>query len=311
MEALKRIPKYFTRDFQDWETFELFKKAIYVFLFVNTIILLPIATEMYDFHGMADFRPWSLDVPWYKQFSFAVTNILSHPAANTRPWIIWFFIGGQLIFLTLGFFNRIPKISAVMIYFFTANLFLKGSLMLTAGEVLIYILLIYMAFIQFSKRKTVDKVDEITFTPLQNILNNTFFLACKIQVCYLYFFSTVYKLYDEYWTGGEALLYVSRIEHYQNAPFAFLFSDNPTVAMVATYFALAYQLLFPILVWTNKLKTPLLITGVIFHLGIAFGMGIFGFGIIMCLTYLMFLNKSQTRWIRKKLKMSEVKSSIV
>ncbi|MCH2235339.1 MAG: HTTM domain-containing protein [Crocinitomicaceae bacterium] len=311
MEALKRIPAYFTRDFQDWETFELFKNTLYVFLFVNTLILMPIATEMYDFHGMADFRPWNLEIPWYKQFSFAITNILSHPATNTRPWIIWFFIGGQLLFLALGFFNRIPRISAVMIYFFTANLFLKGSMMLTGGEVLIYILLVYMAFIQFTSRKLKEGGAELSFSPIQNLLNNTFFLACKIQVCYLYFFSTVYKLYDEHWIGGDALMYVSRIEHYQNAPFAFVFSDNPTVAMIATYFALAYQLCFPVLVWTNKLKTPLLIVGVIFHLGIAFGMGIFGFGIIMCLTYLMFLNKSHTLWIRKKLRMPPVKSSSV
>ena len=130
-------------------------------------------------------------------------------------------------------------------------------------------------------------------SPIQNIINNTVYYALLIQVCILYFFSTFFKLYDVNWTSGNALLYVSEIPFYSTGWFHKATHLSTFTSKLATFSVLFYQGLFPIVIWLKKLKIPFLIFGVIVHLGIAFGMGIFTFGIVMIITYLLFLDSAQ------------------
>lgn len=298
---MNRIPNYFIKDFKEWNTVDLFRKVLYVFLILNTLSLLPIAFEIWGYDGISGSRGWNFEIPVFKQFSYAITNVLSHPATSSRSWIYWLMIIGQLSFLILGLFNKFPKLSSVAVYFFTVNLFLKGAIMFTGGEVLVNLLLFYLMFIQYS-----DKIGEkIRFTPIQNILNNTFFLIARIQLCVVYFFSSLYKWLDPNWYEGKAMMYISEIDGYSSSLASWIFNDNLTLSIIATYFTLIYQSLFPVLVWFKSIKRYYLVFGVIFHLAIAFGMGIFTFGVIMCLVYILFLNEEDVIWLRKKLRFKE------
>jgi hypothetical protein len=270
---MKRLTSYFIKDFGHWEKVEFFKRALYIFLFFNTLSLLPIANDLFGYNGLVGSRGFS----WIGTDAFL--NLLSHPANNLRPWIFWIFISGQLLFLSLGFFRIKPVLSSVAIYFFTVNLFTKAGLYFTGGEVLVNIILFYLIFIQKNKHNSV----------LQNTINNTFYIILLIQICVLYFFSSFWKLYDENWTSGMALQYISKINYYSSNWMGNLF-NNDLISKMATYGVLIYQATFPIFVWFKKVKIPFLILGVLIHLLISFGMGIFTFGIIMILTYILFLD---------------------
>ena len=209
-------------------------------------------------------------------------NILSHPVAYSRPYIPWLFVIGQLTALFFGYFKILPKMSAFAVYFFTANILSKGGLFFTGGEVLICILLFYMIFIN----------EDSEDNSMQNTINNTAFYAMLVQICILYFFSTFFKLYDTKWTSGNALLYVSEIPFYSSNWFSELTHYFPTVTKISTIAVLVYQGLFPFVVWIKRVKIPFLVFGVVLHLGIALGMGIFSFGMIMIITYLLFLDSS-------------------
>lgn len=303
---LKSIPNYFIKPFENWYRIELFRRALYLFLFLNTLSLLPIAAELWSYNGISGSRGWDLSIPSYAQGSYGILNFLSHPINNTQTWIYITFICGQLLFLLTGIFRILPKISSILVYFFTVNLFLKGYLMFTGGEVLVNLILFYLMFIQksnTSKKEVnlrISSDEEKQFSFVQNLLNNTFFIVILIQICFVYFFSSLYKLTDEYWLSGEALMYISRIDVFSSGVNRFLFAENPIIAIMATYIVLAYQLLFPVLVWVKKIKVMYLIIGIIIHLSIAFGMGIFTFGIIMCLVYIPFLNNIQLQKMTNK-----------
>jgi len=305
---LKSIPNTFIQDFPHWRKVELFRRALYIFLLLNTLSLLPIAKEIWSYNGIIGPRAWNFDISTIEHGSYALINALSHPANNNYTWVYIVFIIAQLVFLVMGIFCFLPKISSVMIYFFTVNLFLKGGQMFTGGEVLVCLLLFYLMFIQKStsdKWKISFKIssdEKPIFTFLQNVLNNSFDWMCLIQVCLVYFFSTFYKLFDLNWLNGSAVMYVSRIDGYSSGMNRLIFADNYTLSLVATYLLLLYQTLFPFVVWIKKIKKPFLIFGVIFHLGIAFGMGLFTFGIIMCLVYLLFLDVEQIDRLKKRLR---------
>lgn len=284
---MKRVITSLTSPFQHYQKIEFFRSILYVFLILNTLTLLPIAEDLFGYYGTVGTRGWNTNIPFLKQGSYGLVNFLSHPAMSAYDWMYMVFIIGQLVFLTLGLLRKLPILSSIMIYFFTVNLFLKGYLAFTGGEVLVNLVLFYLIFIQKSKSKTGP------FYDLQQVFSNTFYWIILIQVCVLYFFSSFYKLFDYHWYEGSAIMYVSRIDVYSSFIFESIFSENLVLSMIVTYLTLAYQILFPILVWFKKIKIPFLVIGTLFHLGIAFGMGLFTFGAIMIIVYILFLNDNQ------------------
>lgn len=305
---MNKVLTYFTNPFQHWYKVEVFRRVLYIFLFINTLTLIPAAYEIWGYEGVIGTRGWNFSIPTWQQGSYAMLNILSHPANAKFPWLYQIFIAGQIVFLLTGIFRILPKISSVMIYFFTTNLFLKGYLMFTGAEVLASILLFYLMFIQrketkphFKPQWKIEQTAQTEFSFLQTIFNNTFFIILLIQICIVYFFSTFYKLLDENWTSGGAVMYIARIDGYSSGMMKFIFADNAIISAVATYLILTYQGLFSLLVWFKKIKLPFLLFGVFFHLSIAFGMGIFTFGIFMCIVYLPFLDDQQLTWLQRKI----------
>ncbi|MFD1552326.1 hypothetical protein DNU06_11165 [Putridiphycobacter roseus] len=285
---MTKIPYWFIKPFTHGYKIHVFKKVLYAFLILNTLTMFPMVDTIFSYNGIAG----SNGFRWNGIESFL--NILSHPVCNNRPYIAWFFVIGQLTALTFGWFKIWPKITGIAIYFFTTNLITKGGLFFTGGEVLLSILLFYLMFIHENKKEEV----------LQNILNNTFYYLILIQIIVLYFFSTFFKLFDPNWTNGMALVYVSEIPFYSNQIFYSFAHLSIPLSKMFTYAVLIYQGLFPIFVWIPKIKIPFLIFGVLLHLGIAFGMGIFTFGITMVISYILFLNEKQIRFLTQKFKRS-------
>jgi len=68
------------------------------------------------------------------------------------------------------------------------------------------------------------------------------------------------------------------------------FKSLPTqLCVFLTYATIIYQLLFPMLIWFRRFKIYFFSFGIIQHLLIAFGMGLFSFGVIMAICYILFL----------------------
>lgn len=306
---IQGIPTFFTQPFEHWFKVEIFRRILYVFLLLNTLSMLPAAFDLWAYEGMAGIR-WDMSVPTFQQTTNALMNVLSHPRNAYLPGLYIWFIVGQITFLILGILRILPIISSIAVYFFTINLFLKGSLMFTGAEVLIPLILFYLIFIQrkspglrFRPDFRISRDEVESFTTVQNLSNHVFFLLILIQVCIVYFFSTFYKLLDENWVNGNAMMLISRVDEFSCDTMRFIFSKNYWLSAIVTYLVILYQFMFVILVWFPKVKVPLLTFGVLLHLGIAFGMGIFTFGIAMCLVYIPFLSSSQAEWIGRKLRL--------
>ena len=296
------VSHIFTREFPNLDKIEFFRKVLYLLILFNAFTLLPVIEDVYGYYGLVGTKGWNVNIPIYSQGTTALINVLNHPANSVYQWVYLVFVIGQIAFLITGIMGKWPRISAFMVFIITINLNMKGHLAFTGGEVLLNMILFYLMFIHKPKSTGV-------FGELQNILNNTFYWILLLQVCVLYFFSAVYKLYDPLWVDGSAMMYISQIDAYSSSVFEPV-QSNYWLSAVATYLTLAYQLLFPIAVWIKKIKTPYLIFGVIFHLIIALGMGIFHFGMIMIVAYILFLNIDQINWIRSKFKRKQISTPV-
>lgn len=136
---------------------------------------------------------------------------------------------------------------------------------------------------------------------LASWLASTGFRMAQIQLCVIYAFSGLEKLKGALWWKGEAIWNV--VGNPQLARFDFTWlSSLPVVLVLVAYLTLFWEVYFPALIWMARLRVPMLLLGVGFHLSIAAMMNIFFFGLIMITTYVLFLKPEEVQWLEAKAK---------
>lgn len=127
---------------------------------------------------------------------------------------------------------------------------------------------------------------------IQIVLNQLSRTAVIVQICMVYFLSALYKLSGDMWLHGEAIYYTLELDRFSRE---WIQSSGITqskwLMCTLNYFALGYQLLFPVLVFIRRISTPVLVVGIVFHLTTAMVMHLWDFGTAMLISYLIFIRK--------------------
>lgn len=270
-KAISNINNFFKSDFKYVRHVSVFRKTLYVYLFINTLLCLPEFSFIWGEYGFVA-KETLKDI-------FSLGNVGRLLSFSDSSWIPISLIFIQLLSLVIGWQGFYRKTTSILIWITTFNLFNPIHLAATGGEVLIHILLFYFIFIDERKKDS-----------LSTLLNNTFFWLSRWQIVILYFFAGFYKLYDNNWLNGDALYYIIQIDAFSRPWATHYLEGNIILLKLFTYGTLIYQLSFPFAIWWKKIKTPFLIVGIIFHLSIAFIAGVFSFGIIMIISYILWWN---------------------
>jgi hypothetical protein len=190
------------------------------------------------------------------------------------------FIFSVGILSIIGLLRKSNYISNLTLWLLVMNLtsFLYPTL--TAGDYLLNQLLCFNCFFMPQASKN------LVWNDIKTALHNNALLAIKLQVCLAYFLAGYFKVIDDSWMSGAAIYQTFQIPEFSNA---LLVSIPYSITVALTYFTIAYQLSFAFLVWFRPFKIYLFSFGIIQHLLIAFGMGLFQFGVIMCICYILFL----------------------
>ncbi|MCI5057106.1 MAG: HTTM domain-containing protein, partial [Flavobacteriales bacterium] len=190
-------------------------------------------------------------------------------------------LGVNILFLLLGFFSILPRFSSVMIFLSTAMMFRAGHELTNGGHQLMSILLGYNLLMS-------ERGNESFYA---NVVSNLVVFLAMFQVVCVYLFAGLFKLQGNMWLSGSALYQVLSLKTYSHPIFYGLMHETFLLKGV-NYIGLVYQLMFPFLIWSKRLRLPLLVLGMLFHLFIVFGMGLPAFGIFMMASYSIFASKS-------------------
>ncbi|MGH2404494.1 MAG: DCC1-like thiol-disulfide oxidoreductase family protein [bacterium] len=153
-------------------------------------------------------------------------------------------------------------------------------------------------------QRTRVKVREF-FQPSLAVVHNFAIVTAVAQLCLLYSSTGLYKVMGELWQNGTALYYILRVDEYSWPGVAELLYRNPYLVVGGTYGTVFFELLFtPALLhpWSRYIA---MITGFLFHLGIALLMGLITFGWSMVSYYPLLVTDSEYRslaaWLRARL----------
>lgn len=260
----------------------------------GTFFYISLGLQLFLMIGSAE-ELWGVDAIISKQDEFFTWyNIFTYDFFKEH---IWFTIGFYYFIILLGIFSIKPLITAALNAIFTYSFFFSVNSYTNAGHHLsIQLSLFFLFMLCFRIKKHPSPLDF-----LWNIFSNLGVNAGRVLVCLLYFIAAGYKLTGENWLSGNAFEYVILVDEFSLPAFQSFFLNNSWVMILATYFGLVYQVIFPVAVWFKKIKIPLLIAGAFFHLSIMFLHGLPGFGFVMICSYLLFLSNKQAIVLSEKL----------
>jgi hypothetical protein len=268
---MNKIAAYFFDKKNQIKEIEWFRNALYVFL------LYKVCVYALQFESL-----FSNERLIYHEIKFVNFIVSSVYVLNDHYSVS---LGVVFVLLTailsiIGLLKKSNYLTNVLLWLIVTNLtnFLYPTL--TAGDYLLCNLLFFNCF--FIPKESFN----VALNDIKTAIHNTSLIAIKLQVCLAYFIAAYFKITDASWLEGYAIYQTFQIPEFSNSfleslPYSFFFD--------LTYLTMIYQMSFSFLVWFRPFKIYLFSFGIMQHLLIAFGMGLFGFGIIMTICYILFL----------------------
>lgn len=259
----------------------VFKRLFYLFLIWNTCTYLLIDNYLWGEKSV-------VMVDFVSELPFFLQEIVRNTIGEYN--FHWTFISVQLIFSVFAFFGILPRLSAALVWFASAKIW-TSAFVVTNGSILIAAnYSFFLIFMSDNKKQSESSL----------WLTNTFFIVCIIQLVVIYFFSTLFKVAEEYWINGQGLYLSLNFDLFTLQSIKPYLNEYPKLMLAGNYITLIYQFLFPFLLLSKKLKKYSIGFGIFFHHTILILTGIVDFSIIMLILYSLFLSNEFCELLRSK-----------
>lgn len=234
----------------------LFRQII-ALLYIYTGVILRF--QFFDFYSIEK-GPFTNQVMSVIQNRPVLTYVL-HTDIELKIFLCFAFLVGVLLFLGI-----LPSITS-FVAMFTYSLLSRRFFPYFYGvdEIIVSVLFV-LGFVFLIRPKKEEENKEIS------ILKNPFVLLLLFQTTIIYWFNGVNKTHISWWRGEAVSM--ATFNAFFNKPFALNFVNQDTLNAFLTYFTLAFELIFPILIFSkfksNKLRMIAGFGIIIFHWGIHF-----------------------------------------
>lgn len=285
-----------TRWQQEWHfshTAELTRRAIYLVALVNFIHLVPIGDLLWGYKHFIILRDQ------YEGIG-AAAMLLNHE--NWRLYYGWF-LWPEIALLALGAAGVAPWWLRVPTWYLFVVLHFGNVEVSNGGWHILHHSLFFMLFIPSG-----PVAESSWWIPFYKLAANLAFRSIWLLICLMYAVAGIHKLTGEHWPSGDALFLISQFPEYTTnlvPPLA-----NSWWLKLLTWATLGYQLVFPVLIWIRRLRPPLLLVGVVFHLGIAVLVGVADFGFMLMAAYVAFMPDERAQRVLELLSVQRWRSQL-
>ena len=194
------------------------------------------------------------------------------------------------ITLTLGVFTRV---SSIITFLGLNSLNQRLPLILHGGDVFLRSAGFFLMFASSGNvlsldavirrlRNSSDAKSSLLVSPWPQRL-------IQYQLAIVYLASFWWKAQGNSWLDGTALFYVLHLREIRRFEIPHFFYDV-WMLKLGTWTAMAFELLFPFLVWFRSFRNPILLAGLLFHLSIEYALNVPMFGWDILSAYVLFLD---------------------
>lgn len=244
-------------------------KSLYVFLIVKVLLSWSLVQSMLVYYPYVSHSFWG--------------KVAYAPLFLINPFVEMYLIC-FIVILLFSVFIRINYISAFLICWFSISLSRLTFPISNGSDLILNLFLLIAVFMPVwpSSKHPGKKA-------FQEHISAIAILFARIELALIYFLSGYDKLISEAWRSGAAIYSVMNLDLYYN-PF-YKFNSNETVYALLGWGVIIFELGFAVLIWFRNFRNMFLLGGVLFHLYIIVALGLYDFGLLMIITYSVFLPK--------------------
>jgi hypothetical protein len=220
-------------------------------------------------------------------------NFLPH--GDSMVWIVFFFSCVSAISLAAGFFTRT---SALLTFLFFVTLDHRDALILNSGDTFLRLGTFFVMFSQAGRALSVDEWRRRKRGEQCQGLHPPWAMRLiQVQLSFVYFYAFIWKASGTMWMSGTAVYYASRLIEFWRFPVPYVFEHLWTIKLW-TWGTLVIEFALGTLIWIKELRYPVLLAGILLHVGIDYSMNIPLFGFIMVSAYVTFVEPADLeRWL--------------
>jgi hypothetical protein len=200
-----------------------------------------------------------------------------------------------LLLFTVGLWTRVTSILAAVIAISYCN---RATGLLFGLDQINILLVLYLALAPCGDCFSVDALFRwgrgVSGQP--TVMTNIATRLIQIHMCIVYLFAGTGKLLGESWWNGEAIWMSAANYEYQSLDLTWLV-HYPLLVNFLTHLTIAFELSYIALIWPRLTRPIILLTALALHLGIAMGMGMITFGLIMIIANFAFVPPGIVRTI--------------
>lgn len=266
---MERRALAFTAPARHERAVNFFCKSLYAFVLIKLVLSWPTLMDLAGIYVMSPPR----SMPAWMAYG---------PAVWSRDYLTAFLVVFAMV-LVAALWVRPNYFTATVIAWFTLSLWRIAYPVSNGGDQVLQGLL-FLA-IPLSAYPVVNHpAGEL----LQRAAHHSARIFGKLYVCMIYFVSGADKLGSAAWRSGEALGRVRGLTYKFNPAFDVFLPTGHTGLLLVSWAAIAFELLFPVLVWFKAARPWVLRAGIVFHLIIAFMLSIPDFAVVMIVSYGLF-----------------------
>lgn len=212
--------------------------------------------------------------------------------------ILWFELAYHAVVVVTALWTVgvAPRVVTPMMWLVTWSLHGRNAFVLTGGNNLVQILLVYAMFADLGGGKPASRPR--WWTPYLGLLHNAAYLAIVLQVCLVYFSAGIWKVHGERWFFGTALYYALRAPEFLLPGVSEPLYENATIVVLFSYATWIFQIAFPFAIGMRReVRVLTLAIALAFHVSIAVVMGLPVFGLLMIAADLALLGDGDYAWL--------------
>jgi vitamin K-dependent gamma-carboxylase-like protein len=210
---------------------------------------------------------------------------------QSDSWIaafFWIFLGFAIL-LTIGLWTRL---SSIVVFICLASIQQRNLYILHGGDVFLRVSGFFLMFAPAGAAFSIDRLirvrrkrEGIEIEPRAPWAQR----MIQFELALLYFASFLWKIKGAPWLDGTALFYVFQIHALRRFPLPG-WTQQLWVLKFLTWYTLALEFSLGVLIWFRPLRYPLLVLGLLLHLGIEYSLNIPMFEWDVLTAYVLFID---------------------
>lgn len=283
------------------ESIALFRFVWMAMLLVYYVMDVVNIQDFYGPHALISLETTRAEFPLYHLNLFHLVN----PSYEFTYGLMAVFII-SLFFSMIGLFTRYSLIVALicMTSFHQRNIWILSS-----SETLMRIMMILLVCSPCGHTFSVDSLLAKRFPQFKKKENWPVWALrlIQIQLSVVYIWTVWHKLKGDNWIDGTAVYYATRLENMINFSVPYLM-DSMIFLKMMTWGTLLLELALGTLIWVKEIRKPVIVAGILFHVGIEYIMCIPFFEINMMILLMVFITPEEARTFIRKTKTSFLKA---